>query len=155
MAFVFNLVHNWVAIWTAGSQEMMQHNFELYFWGTFPPFGVFYLVWFTLATFTKVSKPFGKLVPYVIGAHAIILVAPIALPIVVYGGLDQFIAPGTLRIIEQMRHVTMHRVDVSNHLVRKRHQLSDRPNGRAERQSVLCGAQPADGSAESGWWYDL
>jgi len=39
---------------------------------------------------------------------------------VVYGALDQFIAPGTLRIIEQMRHVTMHRVEVNDHLVRKR-----------------------------------
>lgn len=48
-------------------------------------------------------------------------IASVRVPIdVVYGGLDQFIAPGTLRIIEQMRHVTMHRVDVSNHLVRKR-----------------------------------
>ena len=48
-------------------------------------------------------------------------IAAVRVPIdVVYGALDQFIAPGTLRIIEQMRHVTMHRVEVSNHLVRKR-----------------------------------
>lgn len=39
---------------------------------------------------------------------------------VVYGAFDQFIAPGTLRIIEQLRNVTMHRVEVSDHLVRKR-----------------------------------
>ena len=39
---------------------------------------------------------------------------------VVYGSLDQFITPGTMRIIEQMRHVTMHRVDAADHLVRKR-----------------------------------
>jgi len=28
--------------------------------------------------------------------------------------------PGGLRIVEQMRHVTVHRVDASDHLVRKR-----------------------------------
>ena len=39
---------------------------------------------------------------------------------VVYGAQDQFIAPGTMRIIEQMRHVTMHRVEVNDHLLRKR-----------------------------------
>jgi len=39
---------------------------------------------------------------------------------VVYGALDQFITPGTLKIIEQMRHVTMHRVEANDHLVRKR-----------------------------------
>jgi len=39
---------------------------------------------------------------------------------VVYGALDQFMAPGTMRIIEQMRHVTMHRVEVNDHLIRTR-----------------------------------
>jgi pimeloyl-ACP methyl ester carboxylesterase len=39
---------------------------------------------------------------------------------VVYGAQDQFITPGTMRIIEQMRHVTMHRVEAADHLVRKR-----------------------------------
>ena len=39
---------------------------------------------------------------------------------VVYGRLDQFIAPGTMAIIEQMRHVTMHRVDVNDHVIRPR-----------------------------------
>ena len=48
-------------------------------------------------------------------------IASVRVPIdVVYGALDQFIAPGTLRIIEQMRHVTMHRVEVNDHLVRAR-----------------------------------
>lgn len=48
-------------------------------------------------------------------------VAAITVPIdVVYGALDQFIDPGTMRIIEQMRHVTMHRVEVNDHLVRPR-----------------------------------
>ncbi|MDH6180217.1 pimeloyl-ACP methyl ester carboxylesterase [Microbacteriaceae bacterium SG_E_30_P1] len=48
-------------------------------------------------------------------------ISRVAAPVdVVYGGLDQFIAPATLRIIGTMRHVTMHRVDVGDHLVRTR-----------------------------------
>ncbi len=48
-------------------------------------------------------------------------IAAIKVPIdVVYGTLDPFIDPGTLSIIEQMRHVTMHRVDMNDHLVRRR-----------------------------------
>jgi pimeloyl-ACP methyl ester carboxylesterase len=39
---------------------------------------------------------------------------------VIYGALDQFLTPGTMKIIEQMRHVTMHRVERNDHLVRKR-----------------------------------
>jgi hypothetical protein len=48
-------------------------------------------------------------------------IAAVRVPIeVVYGALDQFITPGTMTIIEQMRHVTMHRVEVNDHLVRPR-----------------------------------
>lgn len=48
-------------------------------------------------------------------------IAAVRVPIdVVYGALDQFIAPGTLKIIEQMRHVTMHRVRVNDHVIRPR-----------------------------------
>jgi len=48
-------------------------------------------------------------------------IAAVRVPIdVVYGAQDQFIAAGTMNIIEQMRHVTMHRVEVNDHLVRKR-----------------------------------
>lgn len=48
-------------------------------------------------------------------------IASVKVPIdVVYGALDQFLAPGTMRIIGQMRHVTMHRVEVNDHLVRPR-----------------------------------
>jgi pimeloyl-ACP methyl ester carboxylesterase len=48
-------------------------------------------------------------------------IAAVRVPIdVVYGAQDQFITAGTLRIIEQMRHVTMTRVNVNDHLVRKR-----------------------------------
>ncbi|MEL0627454.1 alpha/beta hydrolase [Salinibacterium amurskyense] len=48
-------------------------------------------------------------------------IASVRVPIdVVYGSLDQFIAPGTMRIVGQMRQVTMHRVEANDHLVRKR-----------------------------------
>lgn len=48
-------------------------------------------------------------------------IASVRAPIdVVYGSLDQFIAPGSMRIVEQMRHVTMHKVEANDHLVRKR-----------------------------------
>ena len=48
-------------------------------------------------------------------------ISAIRVPIdVVYGALDQFISASTIGIIEQMRHVTMHRVEVNDHLVRKR-----------------------------------
>ncbi len=48
-------------------------------------------------------------------------IAAVRVPIdLVYGALDQFIASGTMRIIEQMRHVTMHRVEVNDHLIRQR-----------------------------------
>jgi hypothetical protein len=39
---------------------------------------------------------------------------------VVYGSLDQFIAAGTIRVIEKLRNVTVHRVEVNDHLVRPR-----------------------------------
>ena len=48
-------------------------------------------------------------------------IASIRVPIdVIYGTLDQFLTPGTMSIIEQMRHVTTHRVELSDHLIRKR-----------------------------------
>jgi pimeloyl-ACP methyl ester carboxylesterase len=48
-------------------------------------------------------------------------IAAVRVPIdVVYGAQDQFIAAGPMRIIAQLRHVTMHRVEVNDHLVRSR-----------------------------------
>lgn len=48
-------------------------------------------------------------------------IAAVKVPVnVIYGAQDQFIAPGTLRIIEQMRHVTIRRVEVNDHLIRNR-----------------------------------
>jgi pimeloyl-ACP methyl ester carboxylesterase len=39
---------------------------------------------------------------------------------VIYGALDAFIAPGSLAVIETMRHVTVHRVEANDHIIRKR-----------------------------------
>lgn len=48
-------------------------------------------------------------------------IASIQSPVeIVYGSLDQFIVPGGMRIVERLRHVTMHQVDGNDHLVRKR-----------------------------------
>lgn len=42
---------------------------------------------------------------------------PVAL---VYGSLDPFIAPAGIKITEQLRHVTVHRVDGGDHVIRSR-----------------------------------
>jgi hypothetical protein len=48
-------------------------------------------------------------------------IASVSAPVdVVYGALDQLMAPGAMKIVEQMRNVTMHRVEVSDHVLRKR-----------------------------------
>jgi pimeloyl-ACP methyl ester carboxylesterase len=48
-------------------------------------------------------------------------IASVAAPVdVVYGAFDQFMAPGAMQIVEQMRNVTMHRVEVSDHVLRTR-----------------------------------
>jgi cis-3-alkyl-4-acyloxetan-2-one decarboxylase len=39
---------------------------------------------------------------------------------IVYGTLDPFIVPAGLRIVEQMRHVTVHRVRANDHVIRPR-----------------------------------
>lgn len=47
--------------------------------------------------------------------------AEVRVPIeLVYGTLDPFLTPSGLRIAEQLRHVTVHRVDGADHLVRPR-----------------------------------
>jgi pimeloyl-ACP methyl ester carboxylesterase len=48
-------------------------------------------------------------------------VANVKVPIdIVYGTLDPFVFEGGLTIVAQMRHVTVHRVDANDHLIRKR-----------------------------------
>ncbi|MBX3094133.1 MAG: alpha/beta hydrolase [Cryobacterium sp.] len=47
--------------------------------------------------------------------------AAVTVPVeVVYGALDPFLAPAGLRIVEQLRGVTVHRVEAVDHVVRKR-----------------------------------
>lgn len=48
-------------------------------------------------------------------------IASVKAPIdMVYGSLDPFVTPAGLRIADKMRHVTMHRVEGNDHLVRKK-----------------------------------
>jgi len=48
-------------------------------------------------------------------------IASVKVPVaIVYGTLDPFIMTGGLRIAEQLRHVTVYRVEANDHLVRKR-----------------------------------
>jgi pimeloyl-ACP methyl ester carboxylesterase len=47
--------------------------------------------------------------------------AEVQVPVdVVYGAQDQFIAMGTMRVIERLRNVTVHRVELNDHIVRPR-----------------------------------
>ena len=47
--------------------------------------------------------------------------AAVRVPVeVVYGSLDPFLTPGGLRIVEQLRNVTTHRVEVNDHVIRHR-----------------------------------
>lgn len=48
-------------------------------------------------------------------------IAAVSAPIhLVYGTLDPFLMPGGLRIVEQMRHVSVHRVAGGDHVIRRR-----------------------------------
>ena len=48
-------------------------------------------------------------------------IASVRVPVhIVYGTLDPFLMTAGLRIVEQLRHVSVTRVDANDHLVRKR-----------------------------------
>lgn len=48
-------------------------------------------------------------------------IATVTAPIdIVYGAFDQFLAPGSMKIVERMRGVDVHRVEVSDHVMRPR-----------------------------------
>ena len=66
--------------------------------------------------------PFVKSLKNCIESQTIVSdLARVRVPVeVVYGSLDAFIAPGSLSVIEAMRHVEMHRVDGNDHILRKR-----------------------------------
>jgi cis-3-alkyl-4-acyloxetan-2-one decarboxylase len=48
-------------------------------------------------------------------------IARVRVPVeIVYGTLDPFLMPGGIQIVAQMRHVTVHKVEAGDHLLRKR-----------------------------------
>lgn len=48
-------------------------------------------------------------------------IAAIRAPVeIVYGALDQFIVPGSMKFIRNMRNVTVRRVEINDHIVRRR-----------------------------------
>jgi cis-3-alkyl-4-acyloxetan-2-one decarboxylase len=48
-------------------------------------------------------------------------IARVRVPVdIVYGTLDPFLMPASIRIVGRMRHVTVHRVDANDHVIRKR-----------------------------------
>jgi pimeloyl-ACP methyl ester carboxylesterase len=79
------------------------------------PKGIFEI---TEATWT----PFVKSLEHCIESQTLVSdIAALRVPVdVVYGSLDAFIAPGSMTVIERMRHVTMHRVEANDHIIRKR-----------------------------------
>ena len=66
--------------------------------------------------------PFAKSLEHCIESQTLVSdIASLRVPVaVVYGTLDAFIAPGSMTVIERMRHVTMHRIDANDHLIRPR-----------------------------------
>ncbi|MDJ0350979.1 alpha/beta hydrolase [Cryobacterium sp. PH29-G1] len=70
----------------------------------------------------KTWTPFTKSMEHCIESQTVVSdIASLTVPVdVIYGALDAFIAQGSLTIIERMRHVTMHRVEANDHIIRKR-----------------------------------
>jgi pimeloyl-ACP methyl ester carboxylesterase len=70
----------------------------------------------------KTWTPFIKSMEHCIESQTVVSdIASLEVPVdVIYGALDQFIAQGSLIIIERMRHVTMHRVEANDHIIRRR-----------------------------------
>ena len=66
--------------------------------------------------------PFVKSLEHCIESQTVVSdIAAVRVPVdVVYGVLDAFIAFGSMTVIERMRHVTMHRVEANDHLIRPR-----------------------------------
>ena len=70
----------------------------------------------------KTWTPFIKSMEHCIESQTVVSdIASLRVPVdVVYGALDAFIAPGSMTVIERMRHVTMHRVEANDHIIRRR-----------------------------------
>jgi hypothetical protein len=48
-------------------------------------------------------------------------IAAVTVPVhVVYGTLDPLLVPGSMKLLGRLRHVTVHRVDGNDHVIRKR-----------------------------------
>lgn len=70
----------------------------------------------------KTWTPFIKSMEHCIESQTVVSdIASLSVPVdVIYGALDAFIAQGSMTVIERMRHVTMHRVEANDHIIRKR-----------------------------------
>jgi pimeloyl-ACP methyl ester carboxylesterase len=70
----------------------------------------------------KTWTPFIKSLEHCIESQTVVSdIASLRVKVdVIYGALDGFIAQGSLTVIERMRHVTMHRVEANDHIIRKR-----------------------------------
>ncbi|QYF72458.1 alpha/beta fold hydrolase [Cryobacterium sp. PAMC25264] len=66
--------------------------------------------------------PFVKSLEHCIESQTMVSdIASLHVPVdLIYGALDAFVAPGSLRVVERMRHVTTHRVEANDHIVRSR-----------------------------------
>jgi hypothetical protein len=66
--------------------------------------------------------PFVKSLEHCIESQTVVSdIAGVHVPVdVIYGALDAFIVPGSMQVVERMRHVTMHRVEANDHIIRKR-----------------------------------
>ena len=70
----------------------------------------------------KTWTPFIKSMEHCIESQTVVSdIASLKVPVdVIYGALDAFNAQGSMTIIERMRHVTMHRVEANDHIIRRR-----------------------------------
>ena len=70
----------------------------------------------------KTWTPFIRSMEHCIESQTVVSdIASLTVPVdVIYGALDAFIAQGSMTVIERMRHVTMHRVEANDHIIRKR-----------------------------------
>jgi len=66
--------------------------------------------------------PFVKSLEHCIESQTMVSdIAGLHVPVdLIYGVLDAFVAPGSLRVVERMRHVHTHRVQANDHIVRSR-----------------------------------
>ena len=80
-------------------------------------------------------EPFVKSLKNCIQSQTLVSdVASLQIPVdVIYGALDAVVPPGSMSVIERMRHVTVHRVEANDHIIRKRlaRVIADVVNGEA------------------------